>query len=198
MYLPDSKFQTSTTTEFSYVEVEHFTRNQNSSLRPRIFEEEAITTESTLSPLQRIRNTLEPYRKRFRNDFICLLRDSEFEYGYSSPAEEYVSVQRLKFGPLVPEWINELFLECFADSYILGSVLRVMSHFEYNSLYPQGITMCIAALSHEETTVKEEAVRVIENWENADMIPLLKRLDVPEEWLSDYIHQVIEDIEANR
>lgn len=198
MYLPDSKFQTSTTTEFSYVEVEHFTRNQNSSLRPRVFEEEAITTESTLSPLQRIRNTLEPYKKRFRNEFICLLRDSEFEYGYSSPAEEYVSAQLLKFGTWVREWINELFLEYFADPYILGSVLRVMSHFEYNSLYPQGITMCIAALSHEETTVKEEAVRVIENWENADMIPLLKRLDVPEEWLSDYIHQVIDDIEANR
>ena len=30
------------------------------------------------------------------------------------------------------------------------------------------------------------------------MIPLLKRLDVPEEWLSEYIHQVIADLEADR
>ena len=199
MYLPDIiQFQTSTTTEFSHIEVEHLTRNQNPSLRPRIFEEEVITTESTLSPLQRIRNTLEPCRKRFRNEFVCLLRDSEFEYGYSSPAEEYVSAQLLKFGPFVREWINELFLEYFADPYILGSVLRVMSHFEYNSLYPQGITMCIAAVSHSEPVIKEEAVRVIENWENADMIPLLESLDVPEEWLGDYIHQVIADLEADR
>ena len=192
MYLPDSKFQTPAKMRFSPIRSNQFIRYSTPHL------EDALAAESTVSPLKITLKTLEPCRKRFRNDFICLLRDSEFEYGYSSPAEEYVSAQLLKFGPLVREWINELFLECFADSYILGSVLRVMSHFEYNILYPQGITMCIAALSHSETVIKEEAVRVIENWENADMIPLLKRLDVPEKCLSDYIHQVIEDIEADR
>ena len=192
MYLPDSKFQTPARMRFSPIRSNQFIRYSTLHL------EDALAAESTHSLLKSTLNTLEPCRKRFRNEFICLLRDSEFEYGYSSPAEEYVSAQLLKFGPLVREWINELFLEYFADPYILGSVLRVMSHFEYNSLYPQGITMCIAALSHSEPVIKEEAVRVIENWENTDMIPLLKRLDVPEKWLSDYIHQVIEDIEANR
>ena len=198
MYLPDSKFQTPPKMKFSPIRYNQFTRYSTSHLRPWILEEDALAAESTLSLLKSTLNTLKPCRKRFRNEFICLLRDSEFEYGYSSPAEEYVSAQLLKFGPLVREWINELFLEYFADPYILGGVLRVMSHFEYNRLYPQGITMCIAALSHSEPVIKEEAVRVIENWENADMIPLLESLDVPEEWLSDYIHQVIADLEADR
>ena len=192
-----AKSQTSATTKHPPVKDGQFFESPPQSLRTQTFQAEPLDSESH-SWFRNSRTVWEPLKKRFQNEFLRLLRESDFEYGYSSPAEEYVSTELRKHPRWTREWINELFLNFLEDSYILGGILRVISHFEYKSLYPQGITMCTAALKHAETTVKEEAVRVIENWENTDMIPLLKCLNVREKWLSEYIDQVIWDLEANR
>ena len=93
------QFQTSTTTEFPHGEVDSKFRTpkkmESSPIRSNQFivsptvltaprrekngcfsaylglEEDVLAAESTLSPLRIILNTLEPYRKRFRNEFIA-------------------------------------------------------------------------------------------------------------------------------
>jgi hypothetical protein len=196
--MAEIEFETSATTTQTDLQSERLEEPRPVFSTTQTLEEESLDAESTLSLSQKTRKALQPLRRRFRNEFSQLLRESEFEYGFSSPAEKYVSEELLKHGPLAREWINELFLEDFTEPHILGGVLRVISHFDYSELHPQGMTMCVAALSHADPAIKEEAIRVIENWENADLIPLLRSLDVRDSWLVEYINQVIRDLEADR
>jgi hypothetical protein len=111
-------------------------------------------------------------------------------------ADDFVSKSLRNIGPLAREWINAVFIDNYDDEYIVSSILRVISHFDYYELYPHGMTMATAALTHKSLIVKENAIRVFENWENPDCLNILKDVEVNEEWLRSYIEQVIFDLEV--
>lgn len=134
-------------------------------------------------------------REEFNWKFVQMLHESEFEFGFSSAADEYVQSAINTFGPYTREWINDLFVCKFDDPFILCAILRVIAHLDYHQIYPQGITMATAALQHIDLGVRECAVRCFESWENPESLKILRNVSFTEDWLSEYLMDVISDLE---
>lgn len=134
-------------------------------------------------------------KEHFKNNLLQLLKNVEFEFGYKTQADDYINNAIDSYDVFVREWVNEMFLENFENPYILSSILRVISHLDYSQIYPQGITMAIAATRHDDIEVRECGIRCFENWESHESIPILKNLSFSEDWLSDYLFSVITDLE---
>lgn len=147
----------------------------------------------TISEACRIANA--SLRNHFISRFRQLIQESDFEFGFSTPADEYVSEALNRYGSFAREWINELFLQSFNDLYVTSSILRVIAHFDYHQIYPQGVTMAIGATSHESADVRECGIRCFENWEAPENLNILYYLSYSEGWLKDYLAGVINELE---
>lgn len=135
-------------------------------------------------------------KNKFINQFKRLLDESDFEYGFSSPADKYIQESLKNFGPFAREWINEIFIQNLDNEYITSSILKVMMHLNYSDLEPQGITMLLAALNHKSAAVREDVIRTFENWENPAYVSILKSLNCKEPWLQTMLSEVIEYLES--
>ena len=135
-------------------------------------------------------------RDHFISRLLQLIQESDFEFGFSTPAEEYVSDALNRCGSFAREWINELFLQRFNDPYVTSSILRVIAHFDYQQIYPNGITMAVCATSHKSAEVRECGIRCFENWEAPENLNVLNSLSYSEEWLKDYLTGVINGLEG--
>ena len=56
--------------------------------------------------------------------------------------------------------------------------------------------MAVAATRHCNIEVQDCGIRCFENWESPANLPLLKNLTFTETWLSDYLSNVIRDLEG--
>ena len=135
-------------------------------------------------------------RRQFTNRFMQLIHEAEFEFGFSTPADAYVREALGTYGPLAREWINRLFNDNFRDPFVTCAILRVIAHFEYRQMYPQGMTMAAAGAGHVDTGVRECGVRCFENWENPGALKILQNLFFSEDWLRDYLARVISDLQG--
>ncbi|AQQ72573.1 hypothetical protein SMSP2_02963 [Limihaloglobus sulfuriphilus] len=141
--------------------------------------------------------SLEKNKKKFTATLLQLIHDEIFEYGTLNSADSFVR-ESLKSNKFVKEWINEIFLKHFSNIEIITGILKIISHITYSDIYPTGQTMAIAALSHKDIEVKECGIRAFENWDAIDSIDLLKKVDCQEEWLVDYLEEVISYLEECR
>jgi hypothetical protein len=146
-----------------------------------------------------IENRLNAQRlKRFRTDFsskfLQLLREQDFEYGVDTPADELVRKCFHENEAISKEWINNLFVQNFSDQTVLMGILRVLSHFNYQEVAPQGPTIALAALVNASAEVRECGIRAFENWSSLHSLKVLENVKCEEKWLDDYLKQVIADL----
>ena len=139
---------------------------------------------------------LEDYNLHHKAFLTKELKECEIEYGFSNKIEEVISqeMRRNKVGILA--LLNEIFLENFNDKDIVLQIIYMISSFGYKDVYPQGITMSIAALSHESSEIKDAAIGAFENWQSKDSVVILKSIDTQIAWLEEYKTKVINAIES--
>lgn len=135
-------------------------------------------------------------REEFISRFLQLIRTSEFEFGFSTPADEYVREALDTYGTFAREWISELFHRSFDDPFVLSSILRVIAHFDYSQMYPQGMLMAAACVAHTDTDVRECCVRCFESWKAPKTLNILQNISFSQDWLNDYLAGVIKDLEG--
>lgn len=133
--------------------------------------------------------------KRFTNEFLSILRDEDFEFGFISRSEELLSEQ-LRINALATRnWLNELFIKYFSDEVIIIGILRIIGRFEPTQIFPQGQTIALAALNHLNDEIKELGIRAFEKWCNHESLEILKTIQIETPWLKEYIENVIKDFE---
>lgn len=140
------------------------------------------------------RQRMDRFRAEFSAKLLKLLREQDFEYGVDTPADELVRKTFSENISIAKEWLNQLFVENYDDQTVLMGILRVLSHFEYQEVAPQGPTMALAALSNVSAEVRECGIRAFENWSTLESLEVLKNVKCEEEWLNDYLQQVIADL----
>lgn len=140
------------------------------------------------------RQRMDRFRAEFFAKLLKLLREQDFEYGVDTPADELVRKSFSENISIAKEWLNQLFVENYDDQTVLMGILRVLSHFEYQEVAPQGPTMALAALSNVSAEVRECGIRAFENWSTLESLEVLKNVKCQEEWLNDYLQQVIADL----
>ena len=134
--------------------------------------------------------------REFTDRFMQLIHEVEFEFGFSTPADEYVREALDTYGTFAREWINHLYIENFNDPFVTCAILRVIAHLEYGQMYPQGMTMAAGVAAHVDAGVRECGVRCFENWENPDALKILQSLSFSEDWLNEYLERVISDLQG--
>jgi hypothetical protein len=138
---------------------------------------------------------IEEFENRFTDTLLHLIREEIFEYGMENAADIFVQ-EHLKNNPFITKnCINSIFLKNFANIGVTTGLLRIIAHLDYTEIEPTGPTIAVAALSHENAEVRESGIRAFENWEDISSLEYLKHIKCKEQWLQDYLEQVIIDLE---
>jgi hypothetical protein len=169
--------------------------NQNNTL---VIDQYYLDAENLVSNTSRInyRASANIEKEKFKRQTTQLLKESVYDYGFSSSAENFIREKMDENGVYYREWLNEIYIENIDDESMLVALLRVVSHFEYDEVYPIGMTIAAAALNHKSNLVKENAIRSFENWEDPRNIKLLEMIDCSEPHLKPYLDQVIQDLKG--
>lgn len=141
------------------------------------------------------RERMKRFKLEFEERFLEALKDSDFEYGFSSLADGFIQRRLTENEAVTREWLNDIFIRHFNDVAISMGILHVIAHVDYDRIYPEGVTIALAALTNRNVEVKECGVRAFENWEIPEHVPVLKNVDFEEPWLKDYVERVITEIE---
>jgi len=140
------------------------------------------------------RKRLNNLRRRFTRELLQVINQEDFEYGKENKADLLVKQQMDVNASVTKEWLNYIFVENFDNVSVLVGILRIIGHIDYDDIRPNGVTMALSALTHNDIEVKECGIRAFENWEALENIKVLENLDVMPKWLQDYINQVIIDL----
>lgn len=157
-------------------------------------EETTWLLSNSVSHTRQYPEQLKADKDTFKNAMMQSIDNSIFEYGFSSQAENFLNNYLSIIGPLAREWINEIYLENIKNEEMIVGLLRVISHLPYESLYPVGMTIAAASLSHQSNRVKENGIRAFENWEDKRSIVLLEVIECSDPSLRKYRDQVIQDL----
>lgn len=133
-------------------------------------------------------------RNEFSKLLIQTIRDEDFDFGYISESEVIIGKQ-LEINALATRnWLNEIFVSYFDDDVVIIGILRILGRFEEEYIFPQGLTMALAALNHKTTEIKELGIRAFENWSSPNSLKILKNIKTDISWLDNYIEQVVTDL----
>jgi len=161
---------------------------------------EQTLLEETIASVSSVENLINRRRlvqfRRFTRKLIETILEQDFEYGYDSEADKLVRENMKKNEAATKAWLNEIFYDNFDIPPVVIGILQVISHIEYSDIKPEGPTIAMAALSHQDSEVKECAIRAFENWATPDSLLILRQLDNLEDWLQEYLEQVICDLEG--
>ena len=156
--------------------------------------EERLSVSSSLHNDYGNQAQIKKDERKFANSLISFIQNEEFEYGIDTKADAFVR-RYMGLDPLLTkEWINAIFIDNFADVSVLVGLLRIVARLDYLEIAPQGQTMALAALAHENSEVKECGVRAYESWGTIDSLKELEHLKVGIQWLQEYIDNVVSDL----
>ncbi|MBN1970226.1 MAG: hypothetical protein JW870_12730 [Candidatus Delongbacteria bacterium] len=137
--------------------------------------------------------------KKLESEFTIKLKlflvEENFEYGFENKADILLKEQMSINKTATKEWLNNIYVQNYSNHEIMIGILRLISRFEIEDVSPQGQTMAIAALAHNNPEVQECGIRAFESWCSIENIDLLKAVNVQQPWLKEYLNSVIKDIE---
>lgn len=92
-------------------------------------------------------------------------------------------------------WLNQLYLEYNKNVLFVCTLLHTLSHMEYEEIIPQGPTMAMASLNHEDDRVIGYAIKAFSNWNSKNTIDLMQT-NIPRiPWARKEWNRVLEYIE---
>lgn len=127
---------------------------------------------------------------------ISLIKNEDFEHGKRSESIRLVEEQMNENKVVGQYWFNSLYIRNFTNDDILLGLLRIVEYLSEELLFPTGQTMAMASLVHANDEIKEQGIRIFENWCSIESYNILKSIKVDTKWLQDYINQVINDFES--
>ncbi|MDR0621330.1 MAG: hypothetical protein LBJ61_05580, partial [Deltaproteobacteria bacterium] len=130
---------------------------------------------------------------------IMLLRimaQDDFVAGEISSSEIYIEEIAKEYGwQNTMRWLNSIYLDNYSKPAILIGIMHCLSHFEFDNVKPEGQTMALGLLQHEDVFVRDLAIRAYENWNDKEALPILKSLSYDTKWLRDYVDAVVKALE---
>lgn len=135
---------------------------------------------------------------QYKTDILNTILNDYFEDGIISQSEQYIiSIEKPNKLEYFREAANELYLDYYNDSHVLTGLLIMMGSLQYNEAEPQGQTMALGLLQHEDITVRDRAIQAFERWNSKKGLPVLKSLHCDRIWLQNYVDKVISYLERD-
>jgi hypothetical protein len=153
-----------------------------------------VVSEKNQSAIKHDRIGLE-YNTLLTNRLLSIMIEDDLDFSFTSKAEVYVRELLSENPAAVREWLNDIFLSNFESTNIIKGILHIIYHLPYEIIYPEGPTMAIAALTHSNIEIKEYGIRCFESWGNKHSLHVLKKIDCPQQWLREYVTEIITYLE---
>ena len=178
-------------------------KNHNDLISPQHCESTEFTETKSVMPNQSetSNNPNSTIKRDISQDLrtkkiLSIMKYENYISGESAASEEYVE-SLIKTDGMAPtlNWLMELYLYTYDDPHTLIGILHMLSHFDYESVSPQGPIMALALLQHKSQSVREFAIKAFENWGSKDAVDYLKQIKCDQSWLQQYLDGVIEDLE---
>lgn len=118
-------------------------------------------------------------------------RSDTLEYGMVSKCDELLSSWFIESPGQLGDIVSHIFLQSMHDKNILLLLLKAISNLSYESIYPFGQTVALAALVNRDVEVIEGGIRAFENWGSRDGIAVLENTKLAFDWLELYRQQTI-------
>jgi hypothetical protein len=144
-----------------------------------------------------IAGKVQKQKECFKNQFLASVKESVFDYGYSSDAENYFLSTIENVGEICLLWLTEVFAENFDKAEVIEGLLRVIANIPYDTIDSTGLTIATAALSHKSDVIKENAIRAFENWNDERCLPVLENIECANDFLQEYLDSVIAGIKED-
>ena len=153
-----------------------------------------IATNSTAINEARILQTING--KVFEKKLLSIMNGENYTSGEVCASEAFVESTIQQVGAdCTMGWLMQVYEMNYNHSNILIGILHMISHFSYSTVKPYGPIMALALLQHKSSAVREFAVKAVENWNSKDSLVFLKNIKCDQQWLQDYLDEVIFDIE---
>jgi hypothetical protein len=176
--------------------IENFEIEEKDSSFDKFWAEILASEESSTSTENKINESrIRKIDEQLTQDFIYLLREEDFEFGYKTRSEEIISEQLNINALATRNWLNKIFLNYYSDEIVIIGILRIIGRFDPIQIFPQGQTIALAALTHKNDEIKELGIRAFEQWCSIESLNILRKLDIEKAWLKDYVNDVIKDFE---
>ena len=130
----------------------------------------------------------------FSRQLVAHILEDDFEYGTDSKAHSIVKEQMTICASATKERLCRIYANNSQNPEILVGILRVIARFEPEEIYPEGQTMAIAALDHNDELVQETAIRAFEGWGGVSSLKILENATVSSDWVKEYLDGVISDL----
>lgn len=135
---------------------------------------------------------------QFKRDILNLISNDYYEAGFVSQSEQYIqNTENENNIEYIREAANELYLEYYNDTHVLTGLLIMMGTLDYETAEPQGQTMALGLLQHEDISVRDRAIQAFERWNSKKGLPVLKSLHCDRAWLQRYVDKVISYLERD-
>lgn len=135
---------------------------------------------------------------QYKNDILSIALNDTIESGHVAMSEQYIYQTVNEYNlEYIKEAANELYLEWYNDSQVLSSILIMMGSLSYDKAFPQGQTMAIELLQHEDVALRDRAIQAFERWNSKKGLEVLQKLKCDRHWLQMYVDKVISYIERD-
>ncbi len=163
------------------------------------FSDSEVTTNNALyydAILQIVDKNYQEFKSRMLVEIKSSFVESGMIYDYEILYDSYID----QYGQFVSALLlSRMLKEFFDNTQIAKGLLHLISHRPYNELGEMMAFQVMSAANHDDKRIKKFALKVIDNWDSVDMLPLLKGTSaIREYWLNDYKNKIIQRLEAKK
>lgn len=129
-------------------------------------------------------------------ELVSALQFFEYENeNFTSAEKKIIEIEHRYNMRILGEIIQNVYVRHFDNPRYLTGICKALLRYDLDEVSPWGVIMLTGFLNHPDEQVKEYAIQLIDNWNDTELLPILKTLHVSSEWLNNYINDVIENLE---
>ena len=114
---------------------------------------------------------------------------------FSAAEQKIIDIEHQHRMRILGEVVQTVYVHCFDRPMFLVGICKALLRYDLDEVNPWGSTMLAGLINHPDERVKEYVIQLIDNWKDTDLLPILKTIQVSEDWLQDYINDVVETME---
>jgi hypothetical protein len=123
-------------------------------------------------------------------------RSEPLEYGVFSRCDELVESWIHEYGDKFGTLLGHLYLNAINDSEVALALLKAVSMLSWDTVYPHGQMLALAATGNSNLELSDACIRAFENWEDKRGIGYLEQTAFREQWLEDYKKEVMLNLDG--
>ena len=166
----------------------------------KLVETEAYDTDNKDFSQIIINEEVKRKTKYFEKEFVGATKgifiESGCTYDFEVVFEKYSKKNKL----VAIKLLNKLLQKYYADDLnVVTAILHTLSHYSYSELGEEFVFQVLSLCNHKNKKIKKFALKIFDNWDDVETLPLLVGTSVlRESWLESYRQSIIKHLKGKK